>query len=159
MTEEVVFTQEQQALVDKLVGEARVKAREKAKTEFEAAQATANEEAEREKLAAGEEWQKLASTHEARVKELEPLEAQVKAYGEVIAGMLKDKVESLGNNAKKAIEGLPETMTDLDKLNWLNKNEGLFQAESASVGTPKRATKRAVDTGRKNPVCKFPLKL
>ena len=39
--EKVVFTPEQQAAIDKIVGGARTKAREQAKAEFEAAQAEA----------------------------------------------------------------------------------------------------------------------
>lgn len=135
---EVTFTAEQQEFVDKLVGDTRIKARTKAEADQAALAAKEAEETNRANLAAQEEWQKLATTHEARVKQLEPLEAQVKAYDELIVGMLKDRVKALGDAAKKAVDALPEAMTALDKLNWLNKNEGLFQGGSDGVGTPKR---------------------
>lgn len=128
----------EQALVDKLVGEARVKAREKAEAEF-AAKATKEKEAAVEAaLVAEKKWQELAGKHEARVKELEPYEAKAKAFDEWAEGTLKDKVKTLGEAAQKAVKALPESMSAIDKLNWLNQNEELFQEAGDGVGTPKR---------------------
>ena len=129
------FTKEQQELVNKLVGEARVKAGELAKTQHEAAQVKAKEDSEKAALAANQEWQALAKKHEARATELEPLQAQVETYQKLVGKMLRDKVKDLGDAAKKAIDGLPEGMSALEKLGWLTKNEGLFQAGDG-VGTP-----------------------
>lgn len=122
----IEFTAEQQAHVNKLVGEARVKAREGAKTQYEADQAKTESAAEQEKLAEQAEWQKLAEKHQARVAELEPLEAETKAYAEVIQGMLEAKLKVLGDKAQTAIDGLPGDLGALAKLQWLNKNEALF---------------------------------
>lgn len=130
------FTKEQQEHINKLVGEARVKAREVAKTQHEGDQAKAKEDAEKAALAANQKWQELAEKHEARAKELEPFEGQAKAYSELIAGMLKDKIKGLGDTAKKAVGALPETLSSLEKLEWLNANEALFQAPGDGVGTP-----------------------
>jgi len=147
VSEEVKFDDAQQALVDKLVGDARVKAREKAQAEFTTKADDAKRQAEETALIAQKEWQKLAAKHEARVKALEPLEAQAKAYGELVAGMLKAKVKELGDDAKKAIGAFPEALTAIEKLTWLNQNEGLFQAPSDGVGTPAR--KKAPQTKKK----------
>jgi len=140
MNEEAQFTEAQQAKINELVGQARVKAREKAEIDFKAQAEKNTSAAERANLAAQEEWQKLAAQHEARVKELEPFEAEAKAYRELVAGMLKDKVKALGDVARKAIAGLPESLTDLDKLNWLNQNTSLFEGGPGDgVGTPHRS--------------------
>lgn len=131
------FSKEQQEHINKLVGEARVKAREVAKTQFEADQAKAKDVAEAAALAANQEWQKLAATHEARVTELEPLQAQVETYQKMVGKMLRERIKELGESAKKAVDGLPEGMAALEKLNWLTKNEGLFVGQGDGVGTPR----------------------
>ena len=95
---------------------------------------------------------------EVRVAELEPLEVQARAYTELISGMLKDKVKGLGDAAKGAVEALPTTMSDAEKLEWLNKNAALFQgANGTGVGTPKRKGK-SVERGTQ-PLARVPIKL
>jgi len=136
------FTKEQQEFVDKLVGEARVKAREVAKTQYDAAQAKAKEDSEKAALAADQKWQELAAKHEARVTELEPLVAEAKAYSKLIDGMLKAKIKEFGDAAKTAVKALPDGMSPLAQLEWLTKNEGLFKGAGDGVGTPQ---------GRKKP--------
>jgi len=133
---EIEFTEEQQALVDKLIGDARVKAREKAQADQSTTLAKEKDTAEKAALAASQKWQELAEMHQARVAELEPFEAQAKAYGELIAGMLKDRLKELGSEATKAVGSLPDAMTMIEKLAWLNQNAGLFQAAGDGVGTP-----------------------
>jgi DNA repair ATPase RecN len=143
--QEIVFSDEQQKFLDKLIGKARTKARELAKTEFETAAKDATADAEREQLAAAAEWQKLADMHADRVTELEPFEAEAKAYRELIAGMLKDKVKALGDAAKKAVKALPNGLSDLDRLNWLNANQALFETDTPrKFGTPAAKVKKAV---------------
>ncbi len=137
MADEVKFDEAQQALVDKLVGEARVKARDKAQAEFADKTTKEQEDAEQAALVASKEWQKLAEKHGARVKELEPFETKAQEFDKLVAGMLKDKVKALGDAAQKAVKALPEAMTAADKLNWLSQNEELFQAGDG-VGTPGR---------------------
>lgn len=135
-TTKVEFTEEQQAYVNKLVGDTRVKARGKAEQDL--ADKTAKEKADAEvvALAAEKKWQVLAGRYEVRAKELEGFELQAKAYGELITGMLKDRIKTLGDGAKKAIAALPDSLDDLEKLNWLNQNEALFGDVTAGVGTP-----------------------
>lgn len=145
----IEFTPEQQEVVDKLVGTARIKARELAETE----QAKAKEDAAAQTLATNEKWQELATQREARIKELEPLEGQAKAYGELVASMLTDRLKSLGKSAEKAVKALPETMTTGEKLNWLSANEALFQGQA--VGTPKRS--QVGKTEKIEQISKYPL--
>jgi len=157
MADKIEFSEQQQAIVDKLVGDARIKAREKATTDATAAQDKATSEAEKVALAAEAKWQELAEKHEARVKELEPLEGQATSYRELIAGMLKERVKALGDGAKKAVAALPEGMTAAAKLSWLNANVELFQPGDG-VGTPKR-TKIKGDASTKEKPCKFQVAL
>jgi len=141
VTEELVFTDDQQKYVDKLIGDARIKAREKAQTDAMAQAAKDKDAAEQASLAAKQQWQALAEQHKARVDELEPLVKQIEGYEELVTGLLEDTIEELGDAAKTAIDGLPTGMTAIDKLNWLHKNEGLFQPTGGGVGTPGRLTK------------------
>jgi len=145
-TTKITFTKEQQAHIDKIIGDARVKAREKAKADHDAQTSKDKDAAEQAALVAKQQWQKLAEKHEARVKELEPLEAKAKAYEELIEGMLKDTIEKMGEGAKKAVEALPASMSAVEKLDWLNKNEELFQVKGDGVGTPKPAAKQTKTT-------------
>jgi len=134
------FTSEQQTIVNKLVGDARTKAREKADAEYAAEAAKKKEAADAAAMVAKQEWEKLAQKHEARVKELEPLAEQVKAYEALVGEMLTSRVKALGDSAKKALAGLPAGMTSIERLAWLNSNEELFQAAgSDGVGTPGRS--------------------
>lgn len=147
----VTFDEAQQKLVDKLVGEARVKAKAIATAEHEAAQTKAKEESDQAALVAEKKWQELAEKHEARVKELEPFEAQGKAYSELIAGMLKDRVKELGDAAKKFMATLSKDMPPAEKLALLNANQALFGSKTAGVGTPgggrPPTKKKAADAG------------
>lgn len=128
-----------QADLDAIIQKRLARAEEKQKEAIQAASTLA----EQETLAAEKKWQELAGVHEARVKTLEPLEAQVKVYQEMVGGMLKDRVKALGDAAKTAVAGLPKSMSALEKLNWLSKNEGLFEAGTSRIGTPaKRKAQR-----------------
>jgi hypothetical protein len=70
----VTFSPEQQAVVDRLVGEARKSGRKKALDEAEALAKKQREEAEAERLKENQEFQKLA---EQRQKEIEELKAAI----------------------------------------------------------------------------------
>lgn len=143
------FTDEQQQKVNELVGEARTKERGKAQADFDALTAKAKEDAEQASMVEKEEWQKLATQHENRVKVLEPLEAKVAAYDKMFTDMLTKRVKSLGDAAKKAVNTLPESMSDLEKLEWLQKNEATYQEKRGPVGTPNRDHKPAPADGPK----------
>ena len=143
---EKLFTQEE---LNKLVGDARVKAREKAEADAKAQAAKDKDEADQAALVAQQQWKTLAEQHGARVKELEPLVKQVEGYEELVKGLLKDAVEALGDSAKTAVNGLPKSMTALEKLTWLHQNPGLFQVSGrpSRVGTPAGAETTAQEAG------------
>ena len=151
------FTVEQQAEIDRIVGEAQVKARNQAKNEYETAQAKAQEVTEQANLAAQNKWQQIAEGLKARVATLEPLEQQIAVYQESFEGMLKDKIKVLGDGAKQVLDTLPASMTAVEKLAWLSTNEGLF-APGNSVGTPNRSAQKQKSTVHPT-VNKFPIKL
>lgn len=138
MADKVTFTEEQQAFIDDLVGKARTKARDKAQADATAQTTKDKDAAEQAALVAEKKWQELAGRHEARVRELEPFEASAKAYEKLVATMLEDKIEALGETAEKAVKALPGSMTATDKLAWLKENEELFQVAGDGVGTPGR---------------------
>ena len=122
----VEFTAEQQAHIAGIIGDRLARARTSWEVAAAAAKTKAESEAEQKKLTEQAEWQKLAEKHQARVAELEPLEAETKAYAEVIQGMLEAKLKVLGDKAQTAVDGLPGELGALAKLQWLTANEALF---------------------------------
>jgi hypothetical protein len=144
---DVTFTEEQQAFVDKLVGDARVKAREKAVAEQEAQVTRDKAAAETAALIEQQKWQQLAEQSQARVAELEPLAEKAKRYEELVANQLEATLKELPEAAQKAVNELPEGMDATTKLEWLTKNKGLFQPKGDGVGT----TKSVTTTPRKEP--------
>jgi len=139
---EKLFTQEE---LNKLAGTVRDEGRKKGYADAKAEAAKDKEAAEQAALEAQQQWKTLAEQRGARVTELEPLVKQVEGYEELIKGLLKDAVEALGDAAKTAVNGLPKSMTAIEKLDWLHKNEGLFQPTGGGVGTPNRQTKSPVN--------------
>jgi hypothetical protein len=129
----VTFTNEQQELVNRLVGEARVKAREKAVEDYKIEAEKLAKDAEHEKLIEEEKFKELAETFEAKVRELEPFKAQAERFDSVIEVMLEKRFKELGEAAKKAVEMLDNPLA---KLEWLEANASLFTAKNDSIGTP-----------------------
>lgn len=146
--DQVTFTDEQQEHINKIIGAARIKEREKFEAKSAADKAQAVTEAEQAKLVADENWKALDETRLARITELEAFETKSKAYDELVDGMLKDKLKALGDAAKKAVAGLPESLSNIDKLSWLNANEGLFTDSSGPVGSPKKKVKLGSAAGK-----------
>lgn len=143
---EVTFTAEQQALIDKHIGEARVKSREQAKADFEAVLAKEREAAAEAALQAKQEWKELAEKRQARILELEPLEANTTKYQEMVSKMLEEKLEALGDAAKKAVEALPGNLDTLEILAWLNANEKLFTTDADPTNRERgSSTRRRTD--------------
>ena len=143
----VTFTPDQQAHIDKLIGDARTKARVQAKADLDKARTKAEQDAETARLAEQEQYRELSEKHAARIRELEPLETLVTGYRETIEGMLTSKVKTLdgkGDRATKAVGGLPGELDAKAKLDWLNANEALFAtAPPPNIG----ATERGRETG------------
>ena len=134
MTEndEKTFTQSE---LNDLVGSARVKAREKAEEEFNQRLADKEKDATETALKKQDKWQELAEQYEQKVLELEPMEARVESFNEVITTMVDDLLKVFGDSAVKAVEMLDDPLA---RLNWLNANKDLFEsAEGASLGSPR----------------------
>lgn len=144
----VSFTPEQQAAIDKLVGERLSRAQQKWQEQQDAARQKAADEAEAAKLEEQKEFEKLLEKARGKIAELEPLSAQVEAinatlekYRATVGDILTKRVEALGDTAKNAVDNLPGEPDALAKLQWLNANEALFKATEASPvtgGTPPR---------------------
>ena len=137
---------EQQAHVDKLIGDARVKAREKAKKEGAEQLTRERETAEAATAVARQEMQTLSET-------------RLTALEKVVAGVLEDTVKRLGEAAGSAVEGLPKSMSAGDKLDWLRQNEKLFQSTGDGVGTPSQNARPEVSHTEPGEICKYPIKL
>jgi len=103
------FTEEQQEYINKLVGEARTKAREKAL----------------------EEAQGIAETKLTELRS--QFAVDLEAHEQFVASVLEDKLQALGDRARQAVESIPN---GVDKIAWLNANAELFTTNT-SVGTPK----------------------
>jgi hypothetical protein len=84
-------------------------------------------------------WQELADSRQARIAELEPLEASIQSYRDTITELLDSRVTELGEKAKTAIDGLPEEMDALAKLRWLNDNAALFEQRAGTPAIDARA--------------------
>jgi len=144
--DQVTFTPEQQAHIDRVIGERLKRAKDKWEADAKEVQTKADQEAEAKRLKEQAEWQKLAEQHEARVAELEPqvkdLEGRVTAYGEAVTALLNAKLTELGDAAKTAVEALPGEPDALSKLTWLNANAALFASPGKShLGTPPKGRK------------------
>lgn len=159
------FSPEQQAYLDSLIGKARSEGRKSAQKELEEKQKQAQAEAEAQRLKDQQEWQKLAETHEARAKGLEPqitaLSERVTAYETLVTEILDSRIKALGDAAKTAVAALPGEPDALAKLKWLTANEGLFKSNPLGPGNktePKQPTRPAngvVSAPPAQPVIKF----
>ena len=158
MADKVEFSEEQQKLVDELVGTARTKAREKAQADHDIKTSNDKVAAEQAAMVADKKWQELYETSEAKLGTLKTLEKKVEAYEGMVAVMLKERVKSLGEGAIKAVGALPESMSAIEKLEWVEKNKELFQGKGDGVGTPGRTTKKAPDkTTKQEPISRYSL--
>jgi hypothetical protein len=91
----------------------------------------ADADAAKAKLKEQEKWRELAEASEAKLQELEPLQAKVTQFEALVTEMLEARLTEFGDAGKKAVEALPEGLSDLDKLNWLNANVELFKRPTA----------------------------
>lgn len=145
--DKVVFTPEQQVVFDKAAGAIRIKAREQAKTEFEAAQADARKKADEaanlKSLEDEKKFQEIIDLDKVKIAEIEPAlekaKATLEATSKVVQEVLDKMVDTLGEAAKTAIDNLPGKPDLLEKLAWLTANEELFKTtKPAPPGTPPR---------------------
>jgi hypothetical protein len=143
------FSPEQQEFVNQLVGKARVEGRTSAEKELADKQAKAKAAEETATLEQNREFETLSKQQAARIASLEPLEATLEEYKGAIETIFKARLKTLSDKARKAVEALPESLSVLEKLSWVTKNEDLFKEESKSVGTPRRGKTVVPDVGEK----------
>ena len=136
---EVTFSTEQQAHIDKLIGERLTRAKGKWETDLEVAKTKATKDAETARLAEQEQYKELAGKYQARIGELEPLEGRMQAYVEAVDTLLAAKLKELGQPAQTAVDNLPGDPDALEKLRWLNANNALFAKTSPpDIGADRR---------------------
>ena len=122
----LTFTAEQQAHIDKLLGERLQRARDKWEADNKAASDKAAEEAEKQRLTEQQKYKELAEKADTRVKELEPLVDKVKRQDEALGKILEQQRKGLPEHI---IALLDKVGDPLEQLAWL--------AENASKAKPK----------------------
>lgn len=140
---QVEFSEEQQAYINKLVGDARKEGRDKAAREAEDARRTAEDEAEQKRLEEQKEFEKLANDRKAK---LDALEAQVKTLAEQnekYISAIKAKLETERKGLPDHITALLDKLDPVDQLEWLAGNAEAAKKPSGaqSPGTPTRPRK------------------
>lgn len=92
-----------------------------------------------ESLAANEEWQKLAQKNGARVRELEPLVAQVEELQTALNVVFEAEKKSIPQEYHQLI---PSGMSAIEGLTYIAQNkELLMKPTSVSTGAGKRGSK------------------
>lgn len=104
-----------QAELDALIAE-RLK---RQKTAFEAQQQKQKDEAEQRTLAEQQQFKELAQKHEARVKELEPLQSEV----ETLRAVVQQQLDVAKKDMPKHITALLDKMAPADQLAWIAENK------------------------------------
>lgn len=117
--EGVTFTPEQQAALDKIVGERLGRAKEKWESTAETAREKAKDAAETARLTEQQEFKTLADKANARVLELEPLAAQVEVYSETFTKMLEARRKGLPPHIVTLLDAVGDP---LKQLTWLEEN-------------------------------------
>jgi hypothetical protein len=122
---DVTFNAEQQALVDKLVGEARVKEREKAKADLEAETSKARKKAEQDALKEKEDFKTLAEQREAEISELRKQLEELTPFKENSAKFekaLKDQLEAVKKSLPKHILPLIEKLDPIEAMQYIEEH-------------------------------------
>lgn len=132
---DITFTAEQQILVDRLVGDARKKEREKAKSEAAAEADREKKKADEEALAKNQEWKTLADTRAEELttltKERDDLlevQKQAEKYKTTLNTMLAETKKSL---PKHLIE-LLDKMDPVEALEYIAKNAKELKVSAAA---------------------------
>lgn len=97
-----------------------------------AASQKATEAADAQRLVEQQKWQELAQKHEAKLKELEPVQAKAQAYEAALKKLLDEQ--------RKGVPGyvlpLLDKMDAAEQLEWIATNAGQFQAPAAAKPAP-----------------------
>jgi len=140
----ISFDEGQQAIFDKAIGKAKAAIQKQAKADYEskvaADQAKADKDKEAADLIAKGDFDKALKLSTDEVATLttsqEADRAQLKAYGDKVTSLLSNRIKELGEEAQKAIDGLPGDLDALTKLTWIDENAGLFATKQPPKGPP-----------------------
>jgi len=102
----------------------------------------AAEAAEAQRLAEQQKWQELAQKHEARLKELEPVQAKAASY----EAALKKLLDEQRKGVPAYVLPLLDKMDAAEQLEWIAVNAAQFQAAAAKPTPPNI---NGTDTGAK----------
>lgn len=146
---DVTYTAEQQAHIDKIVGERLAKVQAKWQADQEAKAKAANEAAEAEQQKAKGEWETLAHKHEGKVTELEgkltEATTQLERANAVIAGLVENRKKGLPPAMLKALEGRdPYDQLQLADAYWSSQPAN-GQRAAATTPTPPAQTAGAAN--------------
>lgn len=112
-----------QAELDALIAE-RLK---RQKAAFEAQQQKQKDEAEQRTLTEQQQYKELAAKHEARVKELEPLQSEV----ETLRAIVQQQLDVAKKDLPKHITALLDKMAPADQLAWVVENRSALVTPAA----------------------------
>ncbi|MCL4806129.1 MAG: hypothetical protein KJ046_17685 [Anaerolineae bacterium] len=133
----VTFTAEQQAHIDKLVGERLTRAQEKWKADLEAKGQTDAKAAEARRLKDEQRWQELATSQEAKAAEAEQKLAaaaeQLERANAVVEGLVEARKRDLPDAILKALDGR-------DIYDQLQLATAFAEAMPAQAGGPAQRT-------------------
>lgn len=122
---EVAFSAKQQALVDMLVGEARLKEREKARADLESETSKARKKAEQDALKEKEDFKTLAEQREAEIielrkqlDELTPFKDSATKYETA----LKDQLEAVKKSLPKHLLPLIEKLDPIEAMQYIEEH-------------------------------------
>lgn len=138
----VEFTPEQQSHIDRIISERLGRAQEQWQAKQAEAVKAAEEAAALKQLEEQNEYKALYEKTKADMQALyaeklkgEQVVGALGQYQETIGELLTARINALGEAAQTAVDNLPGDPDALDKLRWLNKNEGLF-TKTAEPKTP-----------------------
>lgn len=115
-----------QADLERIIGERLAQERNKAAKQAEKAAA----ELEKKQLAENAKWQELAEKTQAELAATKADAERLERVSAVVTAMYETRLKSLPAPLRKAVESLP-VQDPLDRLAWLDANEGLFSQAQA----------------------------
>ena len=139
MADEIVFTNEEQEFVDKIVQERLARQKNVYEGKLASQRDEILAEANREKLEEQKEFERLYKESSVKLAELEPLRGQMGNYEKYFETVLEERFAELGERAKKATKHLNSAF---EKLSWLQANADLFDNAGDGVGSPRPASKK-----------------
>ena len=147
------FTEEQQAEINRIVGDTRKEERKKAKADFDAEVAKAKKDAEDKQLEEKQEYKTLAEKRQAELetlkKENEEL-VQAKEQGDKYKAALEKNLKAQTEKLPKHIKSLLAKMDVLEQMEYLTENAKDLGVKLESIdATPREDDQSASDFEKK----------